>query len=159
MTSKPKKTPKHAGGRPVKYDAKFHPAWAASLCRRGCTMAEIAEAMGVAESTVYAWRRRYPEFSQALNNSRGEADESVVTSLYYRATGQSKRKTLKKREVLNQLGQVVTLREIAEEELPPDTTAMIYWLKNRQPDMWRDRPAEQVDESNAEAFLDAWRDA
>lgn len=150
---------KHAGGRPSGYDAKVHVPWGRSLAKRGCTDAEIAEAFGIGASTLYGWKGAHPEFREALKESKGSADEAVVESLYNRACGRCKRTTKKKREVLDSDGRKVTLTEVVEETLPPDTTAMIYWLKNRQPELWRDKPAEKPDESAAEGFLKAWRDA
>ena len=64
----------------------------------------------------------------------------MVTSLYAKACGKAKRTTVRKREVLDPNKGKVTLVEKVEETLAPDTTAMIYWLKNRQPELWRDRP-------------------
>ncbi|WP_302798603.1 hypothetical protein [Senegalimassilia anaerobia] len=63
-----------------------------------------------------------------------------MTSLYAKACGKAKRTTVRKREVLDPNKGKVTLVEKVEETLAPDTTAMIYWLKNRQPELWRDRP-------------------
>lgn len=145
-------------GQPTRYDAAAHIPWATSLSKRGCTVAEIAEAFGVSERTVYRWSASHPEFCQALKESRSKADEAVVESLYSRACGNVKRVTKRKREVLNANGEAVTLTEVVEETLPPDTTAMIYWLKNRQPELWRDRPIEKGDEGAAEEFLAEWRD-
>ena len=116
--------------------------WGASLARRGCSDKEIAEAFGVSERTVYNWKKAHPEFLQALNECKGKADEAVVESLYAKACGKAKRVTKKKRDVLDSDGRKVTLTEVIEETLPPDTTAMIYWLKNRQPELWRDRPKQ-----------------
>ena len=48
----------------------------------------------------------------------------------------------KVREVIGADGGKVRLTEIIEETMPPDTTAMIWWLKNRQPELWRDKPAQ-----------------
>ena len=62
--------------------------------------------------------------------------------MYAKACGKAKRVTKKKRDVLDSDGRKVTLTEVIEETLPPDTTAMIYWLKNRQPELWRDRPKQ-----------------
>lgn len=149
----------NAKGQPTKYRPESHAPWAASLARRGCTVAEIAEAFGVAERTVYRWAKAHPEFCQALNESRSKADEAVVDSLYAKACGTTRRVTKKKREVLDSNGRKVTLTEVVEEVMPPDTTAMIYWLKNRQPELWRDKPAGGTDEAAAEEFLEAWRDA
>lgn len=145
-------------GQPTRYDSAAHIPWATSLAKRGCTVAEISEAFGVSERTVYRWSASHPEFCQALKESRSKADEAVVESLYSRACGNVKRVTKRKREVLNANGEAVTLTEVVEETLPPDTTAMIYWLKNRQPELWRDRPIEKGDEGAAEEFLAEWRD-
>ena len=116
--------------------------WGASLARRGCSDEEIAEAFGVSVRTVYNWKKAHPEFLQALNECKGKADEAVVESLYARACGLTKRTTKKEREVIDADGNKVKLTELIEETLPPDTTAMIYWLKNRQPELWRDRPKQ-----------------
>lgn len=35
------------------------------------------------------------------------------------------------------------------EHFPPDTTAMIFWLKNRQPDKWRDKRDVGDDDGDA----------
>lgn len=145
-------------GQPTRYDPKVHAPWAASLAKRGCTNQEIADAMGISLSTLHNWRRAHEEFMHALKESKSRADEAVVESLYARACGRAKRVTRKKREVLDANGNAVKLTEVTEETLPPDTTAMIYWLKNRQPGLWRDRPAEKGDDSDAEEFLKEWRD-
>lgn len=129
-------------GKPTGYDAKSHVLWGASLARRGCTAAEIAEAFGITDRTLYRWQKAHPELCQALKASRSQADEAIVDSLYARAIGKAKRTTKKKRDVLDSDGRKVTLTEVIEETLPPDTTAMIYWLKNRQPELWRDRPRQ-----------------
>lgn len=129
-------------GQPTRYDPKAHVPWGASLARRGCSDEEIAGAFGVSVRTVYNWKKAHPEFLQALNECKRKADEAVVESLYAKACGKVKRVTKKKRDVLDSDGRKVTLTEVIEETLPPDTTAMIYWLKNRQPELWRDRPKQ-----------------
>lgn len=129
-------------GKPTGYDATSHVPWGASLARRGCTSGEIAEAFGITERTLYRWQKAHPELCHALKESRSKADEAVVESLYAKACGKAKRVTKKKRDVLDSDGRKVTLTEVIEETLPPDTTAMIYWLKNRQPELWRDRPKQ-----------------
>lgn len=34
-----------------------------------------------------------------------------------------------------------------EQEVPPDTTAGIFWLKNRKPEQWN-RPAPRIEEDD-----------
>lgn len=152
------KSRKGVGGQPTKYDAKAHVPWAASLARRGCTDEEMAEAFGVSVRTLYRWKKAHPEFCQALNDSKSRADEAVVSSLYARATGQCVRRTVKKRQTLDPDGRKVSLIEETEDHLPPDTTAMIYWLKNRQPAMWRDKPSVEQAKSD-DAAIKKWLDA
>lgn len=127
----------HAGGRPTKYDAKYHVPWARGLAMRGATMEQMAEEMGVAVATLYVWRDAHPEFLEALNEGRQQTDLRVERSLYERAMGGKSKETKKVIEVVD--GQPVVKRiEKVERELAPDTTACIFWLKNRNPAMWRD---------------------
>ncbi len=128
-------------GRTTGYDAKVHVPWGVSLAKRGCTAGEIAEAFGVTERTLYRWQKAHPELCHALKASRSQADEVIVESLYARACGKATRRVKKVREVIGADGGKVRLTEITEETMPPDTTAMIWWLKNRQPELWRDKPA------------------
>ena len=116
--------------------------WGRSLAKRGCTDEEIAEAFGVGVRTLYAWKGVHQEFQQALKESKSKTDEGIVESLYARACGLTKRTTRKVREVIDANGNKVKLTEVTEETLPPDTTAMIFWLKNRQPEQWRDKPIQ-----------------
>lgn len=144
----------HAGGRPTKYDAKYHVPWARGLAMRGATMQQIAEEMDVALSTIYKWRDEHAEFSDALNEGRQQTDLRVERSLYERAMGGKSKETKKVIEVVD--GQQVVKRiEEVERELAPDTTACIFWLKNRNPAMWRDRQDIAVNEEQ-DANIKDW---
>ena len=134
-------------GRKTKYDERYHVPWAHSLAMMGKTSDEIAAEPGVARSTIYGWMGAHPEFSDAIKHGKAVADAKVVESLYAKACGEAVRVTKRKRDVLDPNKGKVTLTEVAEEHLPPDTTAMIFWLKNRQPELWRDKPA--VDDTDS----------
>lgn len=150
-TDRTHRSRKGIGGQPTKYDEKVHVPWAESLARRGCTDDELAEAFGISVRTLYRWKNAHTKFCHALNECRSKADEAVVNSLYMKATGQCVKKTVKKRQSLDPDGHKVSLVEETVDYLPPDTTAMIYWLKNRQPALWRDRPSvEQAKADDAE---------
>lgn len=118
-------------GRPSKYDPSF-PAQARKLCRLGLTDVEIADILDIAVSTLNNWKAEHPEFMEALKEGKSEADARVVESLYHRAIGYSH----DAEKVFQFQGTVV--RAPYREHYPPDTTAAIFWLKNRQPDKWRD---------------------
>lgn len=124
---------KGVGGRPSKYDPAKTPEQAYKLCLLGATDKELADFFGVAESTLNKWKVDYPEFSEALNRGKVEADARVAQSLYHRALGYEHPDT--DIRVVN--GEIVITPTI--KRYPPDTAAAIFWLKNRQRGKWRDK--------------------
>lgn len=125
---------KRARGRPSKYDPKTSPVIAAGLARGGATDIEIADALEIASSTFYAWQAAHPEFAEALTLGKTAPDERVVRSLYRRAVGYSF-DTVKIFKPAGEDPTIVPYRE----HVPPDTTAAIFWLKNRRREDWRDK--------------------
>ena len=122
-------TDKHPGGRPTDYREEYCEL-GYKLCLLGHTDKELAQFFGVVESTIYLWKKQYPQFSEALKNGKDIADANVATTLYERATGYEIEE-----EVADKEGNVVLINK----KLPPDPTSMIFWLKNRQPRKWRDK--------------------
>lgn len=98
--------------------------------RDGLTHEQIASNMGVSESTLYNWKNDHLEILEALKRGREVADYEVENALFKRATG------FRYVEVTKE-GGVVT-KEVTK-EVAPDTTAAIFWLKNRKPSEWRDK--------------------
>jgi hypothetical protein len=123
---------KHAGGRPSSYQATFAKQ-AEKLCLLGATNADLADFFGVSIRTIERWASEHDEFCRALKNGKRQADERVERSLYQRAVGYS----FDSEKVFQYQGEVV--RAKTREHCPPDTTAMIFWLKNRRPADWRDK--------------------
>ena len=122
------------GGRPSEYKDEYAKI-AESLCKLGATDAEIAEALGFCETTINSWKLKHQEFSEALKNGKMLADARVADSLYRRATGYE-------HKAVKIVADAKTGAEHQVEYIeryPPDTTACIFWLKNRQRAKWRDR--------------------
>ncbi|WP_161960657.1 terminase [Xanthomonas campestris] len=111
------------------------------LAKKGCTDPEVAEFFQVAVSTISLWKLKHPEFSDALKLGKAEADERVERALFERATGYVHPET----HVSNYQG-IVTLTPLLK-HYAPDPTSMIFWLKNRQPEKWRDKPEGSDDET------------
>lgn len=118
--------------RPTKYKEEYAEQ-AAKLCKLGATDAQLADFFGVAVSTVALWKVQHKAFSDAIKVPKAEADARVEQSLYRRATGYECDET--DIRVVNGTIVETPLRK----HYPPDPTAMIFWLKNRQPDAWRDK--------------------
>lgn len=104
--------------------------------RDGLTDEQIASNMGIVPSTLYVWKEKYKEISEALKRGKEVVDYQVENALLKRALGYDCQET---RVEKSDDGKKViqTLKHI-----PADTTAQIFWLKNRRPDKWRDKPPE-----------------
>lgn len=100
----------------------------------GATDKEMADLFGVTERTLNQWKKTYPEFLQSLKKGKNIADANVASRLYNRAIGYDCRAT----KFATSEGHITDSKEYIE-HYPPDTTAAIFWLKNRQPEKWRDR--------------------
>lgn len=128
---------KNKGGRPSVYREEFA-AQTRKLCALGHTDQEVADFLNVSRNTLDRWRGLYPEFCDALKMGKAPADERVERSLFHRAVGY----TFEAEEVFQYQGQIV--RAKVRKHVPPDTTAAIFWLKNRRKDLWRDVHRHEV---------------
>lgn len=124
--------PADKGGRPSSYQPEYAEQ-ARKLCELGATDIEIADFFEVSDRTVYRWQLKYPDFCQALKAGKDAADDRVERSLYHKATGY----TFESEKIFNYQGEIV--RASTREHVPPDTVSMIFWLKNRRPEQWRDK--------------------
>ena len=126
--------------------------------RDGLTEEQIAKNMGVSRSTLSDYKVKYPDILRAIKNSKEVADREVENALFNKATGYTVKlkKPMKVRHVEydEQTGRKIAEYErieYIEEEVhvPADTTAQIFWLKNRKPNEWRDK-VTVTDESSLE---------
>lgn len=137
--------PAKATGRPTSYREDF-PDLARRLCLLGATDEALAKFFDVNVDTIYEWKKRHEAFSEAVKKGKDFADMEIAERLFHRAAGVTviEQKEVKLKTVEYADGKKVAEREDVkvvelQRELPPDTTAGIFWLKNRQPKKWRDR--------------------
>lgn len=104
------------------------------LASFGLTDEEIAPKCGISVATLNNWKKKYPEFLEAIKEAKRKPDELVERSLYQRAVGYYYQA---EKIFCGKDGIVTRAPYIAH--CPPDVTAQIYWTKNRDPDRWRDR--------------------
>ena len=107
--------------------------------RDGLTDKQIAENIGVAYSTFRDWIKRFPALSAPLKKGKEVVDRQVENALLKRALGYEYVETTKE---LTDLGLTVTKQ--VTKQVAPDTTAQIFWLKNRKPKEWRDKKETEV---------------
>jgi len=99
----------------------------------GMTDKQMADVVGVSEQTVNNWKLKDPNFFESLKAEKEIADARVERSLFERATGYSHPED----KIFNDNGTPLVVQTV--KHYPPDTTAAIFWLKNRKPKEWRDR--------------------
>lgn len=105
-------------------------AWA----RDGLTNEQIAHNIGINTSTLWDWRKKYPNISDALKKGKEVVDYEVENALLKRALGYT---IIVHKQKVTKDGVIVDIEE--EMHIAPDTTAQIYWLKNRKPKQWKDK--------------------
>lgn len=119
-------------GRPSKFKPEFVKQ-AEKLCALGATDEDLADFFQVGIRTISNWKAEHPEFLQALKGGKDQADDRVERSLYQKAVGYSYD------AVHFSAFQGDVTATPYRQHVPPDTTAMIFWLKNRRPEDWRDK--------------------
>ena len=137
-------------GRPSSYKHEFAEQ-AYTLCAKGFIDKDLADFFKVSETTVNNWKLAYPEFLESLKAGKDEFDVTVVEgALKHRATGYS-HPAVDIRVVNGELVQTPITKHY-----PPDTSAAIFFLKNRNPSRWRDKQQleqDMIEESPMAAFL------
>lgn len=116
--------------------------------RDGLTDEQIAHNMGCAYSTLREWKDKYPALSAALKKGKEVVDIEVENALLKRAMGYD---YIEERVEVNGDGK----RKVTQttKHVPGDTTAQIFWLKNRRTDRWRDKPTPTA-EGNEVTIVD-----
>lgn len=126
--------PKRPRGRPSLYSPEMAER-AFVFAQQGATDPEIAAGLGVDVSTLYRWRHEYQEFCEATRLGKEAPNERVERSLYHRSVGYSHPAV----KIFMPAGAKAPVYAPYTEHFPPDTAAASLWLRNRQPDKWRDK--------------------
>lgn len=136
-------------GPKSKYNPDIHNKLVEGLAEVGFTDEQIAKKLNVSRSTLSLWKTKHSEFAKMLQKAKDEFDTRVVEqSLLKRAIGYSYVETTRELQAENDEGfgedsessiQTLVVTKKVTKQVAPDVTAQIFWLKNRQPERWRDR--------------------
>lgn len=122
--------------------------------RDGLSDEQIAHNMCIAASTLREWARKYPSFSATLKRTKEVVDKEVENQLYKTAMGYEYEEITEQRRFNKETGDyemVVVERKVKHQ--PPNTASIIFWLKNRKPDIWKDK--QEITDTKALDRLDA----
>lgn len=134
-------------------------AWA----RDGLTDEQLAHNIGISVKTLYEWKNKYSEFSEAIKKGKEVVDILVENALLKTATGyhETVRKPIKVKIVKQDGHKKIEEEHIeyVEEDvyIPGNVTAQIYWLKNRKPEQWREKPQPTDDNDKGVVIIDDFR--
>ncbi len=106
--------------------------------RDGLTDKQIAHNIGITEQTLNNWKKRFPSLFESLKRGKEVIDRQVENALLKRALGyeyEEVKQIVEKDEMGKDRKRVEKIKKV----VLPDTTAQIFWLKNRKPEQWRDK--------------------
>lgn len=111
-------------------------AWA----RNGLTDEQIAKNLGISKDTFYKYKKEHTDFSDSLKRGKEVIDIEVENALLKRALGYKYNEITKELFRDKETGEEeLKVTKVVTKEVVPDTTAQIFWLKNRKPEDWRDK--------------------
>lgn len=102
---------------------------------KGMTYVEIADFLSVTERAIYKWLNNHPDLQEAVEEAKKRANKKVEAALFHRAIGY--KADAVKVFFDSKSGETVEHQYV--HQYPPDTQAAIMWLKNRDPDNWKDK--------------------
>lgn len=125
--------------------------------RDGLTDEQIAYNMGISVKTLYNWKEKHLPILQSLKKGKEVVDRLVENALLKRALGCTCKEITKELFIDKKTGtEELKITKVVEKDVPPDTTAQIFWLKNRKPEQWRDkRQVEEKVEFESDGFIEA----
>lgn len=137
-----------------KYSAWLEPEKLEQLERwaaEGLTDVEIAENMGICLRTLGRWKKEHPQIAEALKRGTETADDSVEQALLKRALGYDHDEVTREMKIDPETGEEsLKSVKIVTKHVMPNISAQLYWLKNRRPSVWRDRPVSEASSQPSE---------
>ncbi len=128
--------------KPVKYDPKLHPKVCEWIARAGRTDVEMAKELGISKQTLYNWKKKYPEFAEAITVGKAEPDERVERSLLELALGYEHPAV----KIFYDPKTGTPVYAPYTEQFRPSFRAIAMWLYNRRPDRWKRSPVDEGDD-------------
>lgn len=134
--------------------------------RDGLTDVQIAHNIGIHIGTLYEWKKRYPKFNDAIKRGKEVVDIIVENALLKSALGYSYDEVTKVRidDEASGKSEIVEVKRVTK-DMAPNPTSLIFWLKNRKPEVWRDskkvdanievnNPFDGIDTADIKALID-----
>lgn len=125
------------------------------LYEKGFLDREVADVMGVSWRTIMSWREKNPEFFAEVMAAKDKVDDKAERTLFERAMGYKVKET---KVTMDGQGAVLE-RTVTQKEIPPDVGSLVFWLKNRRRDQWKDRWDISADDGVVNVNILSFRDS
>ena len=116
--------------------------------RDGLTNEQIANNIGINVKTLYEWKNKESNISNALKKGKEVIDFEVENALLKRALGYTI--TINEQKIDKDGCVHDTKRDV---HIPGDTTAQIFWLKNRKKEQWREKQEYSVENAPTKIMI------
>ena len=111
--------------------------------------------MGISRETFYRWKEQFPDICDAVKKGKEVIDCEVEQTLLKKAMGHTIKETRKEIDANGKKRVIEIVREV-----PPDTAALIFWLRNRRPDKWRNNPVTpEADDDKLMQYMEGMKNA
>lgn len=132
-------------GRPTLLNKQLKEIAVRLASEKDMTLSKLASKLKIAESTLYLYLQKDRDFSEKIRDAMDMAEELVEISLFRRAIGYSH----VEEKIFCHEGQIIRAKTMKHH--PPSEAAAMWWLRNRRPDKWRDKP--EADESDEKPIV------
>jgi len=132
-------------GRKIKYNPDTFPLLAEGYAREGFNDKQIADKLGIGLSSFYKYQREFSEFLESIKKGKAPVDFKAENALLKRVLGYTYEEKTTEMRIDEKGNTKPVVVKIVKKEVPPETTAIIFWLKNRRPDKWREKQSIEVE--------------
>jgi hypothetical protein len=109
----------------------------------GSTPTELGKVFGVNPSAIVMWINRHADFRSAIEDATRNTNIRVMARLFRQCMGYK----IKTERLFYDGRRGKLVKGIYTEHKQPETSAMIFWLKNRMPEKWQDKMGVGIDGS------------
>ena len=114
------------------------------FARNGYTDEEIAKKIGISRSTLSDWKVKYSDIADALKKGEDVIDDEIEETLIKSAMGYSYDEVTKESQLNPETGCFeLAVTKVVTKHQTPNVTALIFWLKNRRRETWRDKISKE----------------
>lgn len=102
---------------------------------KGLSLKQISHNMGIAYGTLFEWQREFPQLNDVIKKGQMVVTEEVENAMFMAATGYEYEEETSE---LMDNGELKVVKKVKKSQAP-NVTAQIFWLKNKNPQEWKDR--------------------